>query len=536
MMRWFYVARAGVRSLFARRVFDEQLDADLQFHLEQATAEYIREGMSPDQARRAALKAFGNPADVSEDVRETSMWIWWERLAQDLRYGLRGFRRSPAFTATAVLSLALGIGATTAIFSIFNTLVLRPLPVRDPATLFQVLHRGDAGASESSTYALYEYLKIHAQTIAGTFQVDPTSTMRVLVDGQADAIIGQLVTGDYFNVLGIRPVIGNVIEPRGDPGSTPNRGVVLGDAYWARRFGRDPGVLGRTMTIDEVPHTIIGVTPPEFFGLQVGRRADVSIPLDGSEEPNFWKVESPGGASRAGRLARDSHRRPERRVSAVSRQRQDPVGPSSGPGVQGAGPCPGVIRPVRIPRSVRQTGAGDAGNRLRAPRDRMRQSRESLPRTRGRTAAGSLGVLGVRREPNTVGAPDSLGNPLDLDGRWSARRPRRLVGHRCAGRIPTGRRYGDPPGDWSRQECPAVRPVRDVGDRIVHRSGPGLARPQSRSPEHAVGRRTNRGVRRRRVQNVHHGAGRAVDGARSSCHALRGHVDQFEDTVAGIRR
>ena len=113
--------------------FDEQLDADLQFHLEQATAEYIREGLSPDEARRAALKAFGNPARVREDVRETSMWIWWERLAQDLRYGLRGFRRTPAFAATAVLSLALGIGATTAIFSIFNTLVLRPLPVRDPA-------------------------------------------------------------------------------------------------------------------------------------------------------------------------------------------------------------------------------------------------------------------------------------------------------------------------------------------------------------------------------------------------------------------
>ena len=117
-----------------------------QFHLEQATAEYVREGLSPDHARRAALKAFGNPADISEDVRETSMWIWWERLAHDLRYSLRGFRQNPPFTATAVLSLALGIGATTAIFSIFNTLVLSPLPVRDPATLFQVLHRGDAGA------------------------------------------------------------------------------------------------------------------------------------------------------------------------------------------------------------------------------------------------------------------------------------------------------------------------------------------------------------------------------------------------------
>src|SRR5687767_13324685 len=201
MMRWFDVARTGLRSLLGRRVVEEQLDADLQFHLEQATAEYIREGLSPDQARRAALKAFGNPEDVREDVRETSMWIWWERLAQDLKYGLRGFRRSPAFTATAVLSLALGIGATTAIFSIFNTLVLRPLPVQDPARLFQVLHRGDGGVSESSTYALYEHLKGHAQTIAGTFQVNPTSTMRVMVDGKADAIVGQQVTGDYFSVL-----------------------------------------------------------------------------------------------------------------------------------------------------------------------------------------------------------------------------------------------------------------------------------------------------------------------------------------------
>jgi predicted permease len=289
MMRWVYAVRAGVRSLLARRAFDEQIDADLEFHIEQATAEHIRDGLSPAQARRAALKAFGNPVDVRQDVRETSMWIWWERLAQDIRHGLRGFRRSPTFTTTAVLSLALGIGATTAIFSIFNTLVLRPLPVRDPDTLFQVLHRGDGGASESSTYALYEHLKTHTQTIDGAFQVDPTRTMRVLVDGQAEAIIGQRVTNNYFNVLGIRPVIGNVIEPDVERRSTPNHGVVLGNAYWARRFGRDPGVLGRAMTIDGVPHTIIGVTPPEFFGLQVGRRADVSILLDDSKEANFWK-------------------------------------------------------------------------------------------------------------------------------------------------------------------------------------------------------------------------------------------------------
>jgi putative ABC transport system permease protein len=288
-MRWFYVARAGVRSLFGRRVFDEQLDEDLWFHIEQATDEYIGQGLPPADARRAALKAFGNPADVMEDVREGSMWIWLERLGQDFRYGLRGFRRTPGFAATVVLSLALGIGANTAIFSMFNTLVLRSLPVRDPATLFQVLHRGDGGPSQSSTYALYDHLKSHSKTIAGAFQVDPTSTMRVLVAGEAELVVGQEVTGDYFNVLGIRPVIGSVIESRHDRASTPNRVAVLGHAYWARRFGRDPGVLGRAMTIDDVPYTIIGVTSPEFFGLQVGRRVDVTVPIDGSEEPTFWK-------------------------------------------------------------------------------------------------------------------------------------------------------------------------------------------------------------------------------------------------------
>ena len=288
MMRWFHVVRLAVRSLFGRRVFDEQLRADLRFHLEEVMAEYVRKGLSPEEARRAALMAFGNPEHVLEDVREVSMWIWWERLVQDLRYGLRGLRRTPALAAMAVLSVALGVGASTAIFSVFNTLVLRPLPVRDPASLFQVQHRGDAGVFDSSTYALYEHLKDRT-TIAGAFQVDPASTTRALVDGQAESLVAQHVTDGYFDVLGIRPVIGSVIAPQPDRDSTRGPAVVLGHAYWVRRFGADPGVLGRSMTIDDVPHTIAGVTGPEFFGLQVGRRVDVTVPIDATDEPGFWK-------------------------------------------------------------------------------------------------------------------------------------------------------------------------------------------------------------------------------------------------------
>ena len=289
MLRWFDIARARFRSFVARRNADAQLSADLRFHLEQAVAEYMDEGLSPEEARYAALRAFGNPTQVREEVRAMSAWAWWEQLGQDVRYGLRGFRRSPAFATTAVLSLALGIGANTAIFSILNTLILRPLPIHDPSTLFQVTHRGDGGTAESSTYALYERLKTRITTISGAFQVDPASTMRVLVDGQVEAVVGQRVTGDAFDVLGVKPIIGTLIGPRDAGGPGPGRVVVLGHAYWTRRFGRDPAVLGRTMTIDQVPHTIVGVTPPEFFGLQVGRRADVSVPLDGSAESTYWK-------------------------------------------------------------------------------------------------------------------------------------------------------------------------------------------------------------------------------------------------------
>jgi predicted permease len=209
----------------------------------------------------------------------------------DIRDSVRSFARRPLLTAAILASLAFGIGANTAVFSILNTLMLQPLPVRDPGSLYQVLHAGDGGVFESSTYALYEHLRANSKTIAGALLSD-ASVMKVQVDGQSDAILGQFVSGDYFNLLGVRPVLGAVIQPADEPGSAPNRVAVLGHRYWLTRFGGDPGVLGRTMTIDQVPHTIIGITPPEFFGLQVGRYVDVSVPMDGSDDRIYWQSKS----------------------------------------------------------------------------------------------------------------------------------------------------------------------------------------------------------------------------------------------------
>ena len=288
-MRWLHVVRHGVRTLIARRAVDAQIDDDLAFHLEQATAEYERAGLPPDDARRAALKAFGDPVYVKDDVHEVSAWIWLERLAQDLRYSLRGFRRTPVFVTAALLSIALGIGVNTAIFSLFNALVHVPLPVRDPASLYQVVHRGDAGSFESSTYALYAQLKSRSDLISGILQVDPSYSRRVMVDGQASPAVTQRVTGNYHGMLGVQPAFGTLIQPVDEPGAAPNRVAVLGHAFWMERFGGDRRVLGRTIVIEDVAYTIIGVTGPEFFGLQVGRRADVTVPIDGSDEPAFWK-------------------------------------------------------------------------------------------------------------------------------------------------------------------------------------------------------------------------------------------------------
>jgi predicted permease len=288
-MRWFHVLRHRLGSLLGHRTLARQIDNDIDFHIEEATAEYVRAGLPPDEARRAALKAFGDPVGVRDDVRDQTAWIWWERLGQDLRYSLRGFRRTPVFALAVIMSIALGIGSSTTIFSLFNALVLRPVPVRDPGRLYQVLHSGDAGTFESSTYAFYEHVRSRSDLVAGALLVDPAYPKRVVIDGEAHSAATQRVSGDYFPTLGVGPVLGRVIQTSDEHGAAPARVAVLGHAYWTQRFGGDAGVLGRTIVVDDQPHTIIGVTGPEFFGLQVGRRADVTIPIDGHEEPTFWK-------------------------------------------------------------------------------------------------------------------------------------------------------------------------------------------------------------------------------------------------------
>jgi predicted permease len=220
----------------------------------------------------------GGIDQVKEQVRDTWLGGALDAAIRDTRYAIRTLRRSPGFTITAVLSLALGIGANTAIFSILHALVLRSLPVSDPATLVVV----SRNQTVSSPYPLYVELRDHSQILAGVLAFR-TSGMRLSKDGETDRITGALVSGEYFDVLGVRPAAGTVITTEDDrlPGSGGSRGpvAVLSYGYWQRRFDGQASAIGGRILLNGQPFTVVGVAPPGFQGAEVGEPADVFAPM-----------------------------------------------------------------------------------------------------------------------------------------------------------------------------------------------------------------------------------------------------------------
>lgn len=266
-MRWFDMAQVRVRALFSRRAIDAQLDADLQFHLEQATAEYVEQGLTRDEARHAALRAFGNPTRVVEDVRDLSLWTWWERVMQDVRYGLRMFRRSPAFAGTAVLSLALGIGANTAIFTLINAALLRPLPVSQPEQLTILNPNWD----DRFTYPDYLALREESRAFSHLIAASSLRKTAVRVGADTEQAFVKMVTGNYFDGLGVAAGLGRVF---GSPDEVEPV-AVISRGYWSRRFSESPAVVGQPIAVNGVPFTIVGVAPAGFFGEATGESPEI---------------------------------------------------------------------------------------------------------------------------------------------------------------------------------------------------------------------------------------------------------------------
>ena len=264
MLRRYYVLLATVRALFARRA-DDQVQSDLRFHIEEATAEYIEQGLSAEDARTAALRAFGNPTLVIEEVRDMSFWTWWDRLVQDVRYGLRTFRHNPAFSLTALLSLALGIGANTAVFSVANAALMRPLPVDRPDELVLLNPRSDF------SYPDYITLRDNNRALTDLVAASRTRRTSVVLATESEQAFVKMVSGNYFTGLRVPAATGRVLTAADEQ----ERVAVISRGYWSRRFGESPDVTNRSITIDGLPFTIVGVAARGFLSEAPGEAPDI---------------------------------------------------------------------------------------------------------------------------------------------------------------------------------------------------------------------------------------------------------------------
>lgn len=253
------------------RVADE-----IRFHRERLIERYIAEGMERRAAERRAFLEFGNPLLIEEAVRDVR-GRWLTDLAQDARYALRTLRKSPAFAAAAALSLALGIGANSAIFSLVNGVMLRTLPVEEPDRLVQIGRVTPEGPRRLS-YPIFEFFRDHVQSMSGLLALR-ASSQSIMIDGVDDFVAADLVSGGYFDVLRLRPVAGRLLGPADDVPSPSSPAAVISDRYWQRRFGRSPSVIGASLTIGERVFTIVGVTPPAYRSAESGRAADLMLPL-----------------------------------------------------------------------------------------------------------------------------------------------------------------------------------------------------------------------------------------------------------------
>jgi putative ABC transport system permease protein len=261
--------------LFRRTRLEDELAEEMKLHLELRTAERAGEGAAPGEAADAARRQFGNVTHLRETGRDVWGWAWLDSLVQDVRYGGRALAANPGFTLTAVLSLALGIGANTAIFSIVNAVMLRSLPVADPHRLVEL--QADNGVF---TNPIWEQVRDHQQALSGVLAFSGTR-FDLARGGESRFATGMWVSGDFFRVLGVSAARGRLFTMDDDRHGGGKYGpvAVISHAFWQSHFAGDPDVVGKTILLDRHPFEIVGVTAPHFTGLEVDHGFQVAIPI-----------------------------------------------------------------------------------------------------------------------------------------------------------------------------------------------------------------------------------------------------------------
>ena len=280
--------RALASALFRRQRFEESMRDEIQFHIDAYTEDLVRGGVPRSEAERRARMAFGTVDAIKDDCRQSRGLRAVDEVTQDLRYAVRLMRKGPAVTLAAVLSLALGIGANTAIFTLVDAVMIERIPVQNPHELFFLGHGAGERPSTSSNYPLYERYVPLQDVFAGVTAFS-TSSVKLQAGDGLESVDSLWVSGNFHALLGVPMALGRGFAGEPDRAANASPVAVISDRYWARRFDRSPDAIGKPITVNGRVLTIVGVTAPEFTGLVPGVWPDITLPLSirALEEPEF---------------------------------------------------------------------------------------------------------------------------------------------------------------------------------------------------------------------------------------------------------
>jgi predicted permease len=284
-MSWFRKAKIRFRALFQKEKFDARMDDEMRSHIEMQTQENIEAGMKPEEARYAALRQFGWVQSIKDACREQRGVSWIENLGQDIRYGARMLCKNPAFTAVAVLTLALGIGSNTAIFSVVDAVLLRPLAYPDSGQLVWLCERGPDWSGGSMSYPNFTDWR-NQQSVFESFGAYSGNNLTLTGAGEPVRLAGALMSADVFAALRTQPEIGRVFrEDEDKPGAAPV--AVISHALWQNRFGGDAGIVNKTINLNGKPYTILGVMP---VGFEFPNEVDLWLPVGPLFSEPGWQM------------------------------------------------------------------------------------------------------------------------------------------------------------------------------------------------------------------------------------------------------
>jgi len=286
---WLYAIPLRLRSLFRRQCVEQELDEELRYHLQRKTEEYLTQGMPPEEARHAALRAMDGLEQKKEECRDTRQVNWVYDFVQDVRFGLRMLRKNLSFTSVAVITLALGIGVNAAIFGVVDSFLLRPLPVVDPLQI-TILDRPQKQGFALPLFSIPDYRDLRDQStsaFSGMFSY-LSKFDGLSVRGKAERIRTSYVSGNFFSTLGIKPALGRFILPSEGNASGADPVMVLSYKYWREHFAADPEIVGTRVSVDGHSVTIVGVAPNEFYGVNILVAPQAYLPLGMADHaPDF---------------------------------------------------------------------------------------------------------------------------------------------------------------------------------------------------------------------------------------------------------